>query len=389
MKIALLSREPRNYSSRRLVEACEARGHHVRVLDTMRFSIELEAAQPSLLYRGRTLGHFDAVVPRIGATVTFFGTAVVRQFEQIGVFTLAASHAIAVSRDKLRSLQVLSRHDIGIPPTIFVRSPREVLPAIERLGGAPVIIKVLEGTQGVGVILADTTQTAQAIVETLHSARQNVLIQKFVKESAGRDLRALVVGGRVVAAMRRVAQRGEFRSNIHRGGRSEPVTLAPDYERSAIRAAQIMGLRVAGVDMLESEEGPQIMEVNSSPGLEGIEQATGIDVAGAIAAHIEEEVLFPDIDVKQRLTLEKGYGVTEFHITGDSQLRGKRLDETDLLGRDVRVLSIERGSLTLPNPKAATVLRKGDVLLCYGKLLAIKPFIPRTRSGVRKRTTEG
>ncbi|MBC7172735.1 MAG: 30S ribosomal protein S6--L-glutamate ligase, partial [Polyangiaceae bacterium] len=172
----------------------------------------------------------------------------------------------------------------------------------------------------------------------------------------------------------------------HRGGRTEPVTLPPAYERSAIRAAQIMGLRVAGVDMLESDQGPQIIEVNSSPGLEGIEGATGIDVAGAVIAHIEEEVLFPDIDVKQRLTLEKGYGVTEFHVTADSDLRGKRLNETELLGRDVRVLSIVRGSLTLPNPKGATVLRKGDVLLCYGKLIAIKPFIPRTRKGARKKT---
>ncbi len=389
MKIALLSREPTNYSSRRLVQACEQRGHQVRVLDTMRFSIELEPGQPRLFYRGRALGAFDAVIPRIGSTVTFFGTAVVRQFEQMGVFTLAASHAISASRDKLRALQVLSRHDIGIPPTIFVRSPSEVLPAVDRLGGAPVIIKVLEGTQGVGVILAETEQTAQAIVETLHSARQNVLIQKFVKESAGRDLRALVVGGHVVAAMRRVAQGGEFRSNIHRGGRTEAVTLSSEYERTAIRAAQIMGLRVAGVDMLEADVGPQIMEVNSSPGLEGIEQATGIDVAGAIAEHIEEEVLFPDIDVKQRLTLEKGYGVTEFHITANSDLRGKRLDETELLGRDVRVLSIVRGSLTFPNPKGTTVLKKGDVVLCYGKLLAIKPFIPRTRQGVRRKAGEG
>ncbi len=386
MKVAILSREPDTYRSRRIREACEERGHQVRVFDTLGFSIELEAGQPRLYYRGKTMSQYDAVVPRIGASVTFFGTAVVRQFEQMGVFTLAASHAISVSRDKLRSLQVLSRHDIGIPPTVFVRDRKEVLPAIERLGGAPVIVKLLEGTQGVGVILADTKQTAQAIVETLHSARQNVLIQKFVKESAGRDLRAFVVGGRVVAAMRRVAQGDEFRSNVHRGGRTEAVTLPPAYEKAAIRATQIMGLRVAGVDMLESASGPQIMEVNSSPGLEGIEQATRVDVAGAMVDHIEEEVLFPDIDVKQRLTLEKGYGVTEFHVAADSSLRGKRLAETDLDQREVRVLSIQRGGLTLPNPKGETELRKGDILLCYGKLLAIKPLIPRTRRGRRKKT---
>jgi ribosomal protein S6--L-glutamate ligase len=229
----------------------------------------------------------------------------------------------------------------------------------------------------VGVILADTRRVAQAIVETLQSARQNVLIQRFVAESRGRDIRAFVIGGRVVAAMRRIAQGDEFRSNVHRGGRTEAITLEPDYERTAIRAAQIMGLRVAGVDMLESKDGPLVMEVNSSPGLEGIEAATGVDVAGLVLDHIEEQVLFPEVDIKQRLTLDKGYGVSEFPITPTSELAGKMLSESGLDERDVRVLSIQRGSLVIPNPRGATRLFAGDVVLCFGKLLALKHLIPR------------
>jgi ribosomal protein S6--L-glutamate ligase len=377
MKICILSRE-KNYSTKRLVEAGRTRGHTVYELDTMRFSMMLERGKPQLYYKHQQLGPFDAVIPRVGASITFFGTAVVRQFEQMGVFTLAASHAISVSRDKLRSLQVLSRHDIGLPPTAFVRDPKEVLPAIRRLGGAPVIIKVLEGTQGVGVILADTEKIAQAIVETLQSVRQNVLIQRFVSESRGRDLRAFVVGGRVVAAMRRRAQGDEFRSNIHRGGKAESVQLEPDYARTAVRAAQIMGLRVAGVDMLETQEGPQVMEVNSSPGLQGIEAATGVDVASAIIQHIEDEVEFPDIDLHQRLTLTKGYGVAEVPIAPESSLAGKAIRDSGLADLGIRVLSIQRGQLTYPNPASEEMLLGGDILLCFGKLLALKPFLPKT-----------
>jgi ribosomal protein S6--L-glutamate ligase len=386
MKIAILSREPRSYSTRRLREAGQRRGHKVRVIDTLRLSMSVEGGQPGLFYGDRALGHYDGIVPRIGASITFYGTAVVRQFEQMGVFTLNASHAITVSRDKLRSLQVLSRHDVGIPRTVFVRDKNNIMPAIEWMGGAPVIIKVLEGTQGVGVILAETNKVAQAIIETLHSARQNVLIQRFVAESRGRDIRAFVVGGRVVAAMRRVASGDEFRSNVHRGGRAESASLSPEYERTAIRAAQILGLRVAGVDMLESEEGPQVMEVNSSPGLEGIERATSIDVADIIMEHMEDQVLFPEVDVRQRLTLDKGYGVAEFQVDSDSELRDKTLEEAHLDERDVRVLSIQRGSVTIPNPKGDTRILLGDHLVCYGKLLTLKSLIPTDRTGRRRKT---
>ncbi|MCA9429859.1 MAG: 30S ribosomal protein S6--L-glutamate ligase, partial [Candidatus Omnitrophica bacterium] len=280
MKLAILSRSQRSYSTKRLKQAALQRGHKVRVLDTMKFSIGVESESPELYYRGKPLSTYDAVLPRIGQSITFFGCAVVRQFEQMGVYTANESLAIGRSRDKLRSMQVLSRHEIGIPATAFVRDKNDILPAIERVGGAPVIIKLLEGTQGVGVILADTNKIAEAIIQTLHGTNQNVLIQNFVKESKGKDIRAIVVGDKVIGAMRRRAVGDEFRSNVHRGGTVELVELNEEFEKTAIRAAQIMGLRIAGVDMLEAEEGPQILEVNSSPGLEGIERATQKDIAG-------------------------------------------------------------------------------------------------------------
>ncbi len=297
MKLAILSRAPRSYSTQRLRTAALDRGHTVKVLNTLRFGIDLSGDEPDLQFRGKQLSHYDAILPRIGNSITYFGTAVVRQFEQMDVYTPNTSWGIANSRDKLRATQILSRHQIGMPATTFVQGRGDVIPAIERVGGAPVVIKLLEGTQGIGVILAPDIKVAEAIIETLQSTRQNVLIQRFVKESKGRDIRALVVGDRVVAAMRRVAQGDEFRSNVHRGGSVEPVDLDPAFERAAVRSAQIMGLRVAGVDMLEGNDGPLVMEVNSSPGLEGIERATDLDVAGAIIDYIDNQVAFPEIDV--------------------------------------------------------------------------------------------
>jgi len=384
MKIAILSRSPRSYSTRRLREASLSRGHQVRVLDTLKFAISLEAEEPDLIYAGKRLPSYDGAIPRIGASVTYFGTAVVRQFEQMGVSSVNTATGIANSRDKLRCLQILSRHDVGIPATEFVRGKRDVLPAIERVGGAPVIIKLLEGTQGVGVILADTTKVAEAIVETLQSARQSVLIQKFVAESKGRDVRAFVVGDRVVAAMRRQASGQEFRSNVHRGGRTEAITLDETYERTAIRAAQIMGLRVAGVDMLEAADGPQIMEVNSSPGLEGIEGATNSDVAGAVIEYLTDIVDFPELDIRQRLTVSKGYGVCEIPISEASSLCGKAIADTGLRDQDVAILSLYRGGVIIPNPRATRVIEPGDRMLCYGKLETLRGLIPPKASKRRK-----
>jgi ribosomal protein S6--L-glutamate ligase len=359
-----------------LREAARQRGHDVRVLDTLRFSIMIEHQKPGLFYRHRSLPHIDAVIPRIGASITFFGLALVQQFEQMGVYVVNPALAIARSRDKLRAMQVLSRYDIGLPATALVRDREEILPAIERLGGPPVIIKLIEGTQGIGVILAETTKMAEAIIQTLQVARQNVLIQKFVAESGGRDIRALVVGDKVVAAMRRMARPGEFRSNIHRGATSEPVQLDPAYEATAVRATQIMGLRLAGVDILESNEGPRLLEVNSSPGLEGIEKATQVDIAGAIIEDIQQQVQFPEVDLRQRMRLTGGYGIVEFPVHNMPQLADKALRDTDLTARNIHVMSITRRNAVIPNPKGDEVIREGDVLLCYGELRELRGLIP-------------
>ena len=266
MKLAILSREPNNYSTRRLVEAAKKRGHKVKVLNTLEFALDLEEETPDLFYKQKRIQHFDAVIPRVGASITYYGTAVVRQMQQMDIFSPNSADGILNSRDKLRSFQILSRHKIGIPATVFVRDKKDILPAIERVGGAPIIIKLLEGTQGIGVLLANTLEMATSIIELLQSQKQNVLIQKFVAESKGKDIRAIVVGDQVVAAMRRVAQGQEFRSNVHRGGKTEVVELSDEYKETAIRAAKLMGLGIAGVDMLEGKDGPQIMEINSSPG---------------------------------------------------------------------------------------------------------------------------
>lgn len=390
MKLALLSRNPKLYSTRRLVEAAKARGHKVRTLDTLRFTISLEAEAPDLFYNGKSLSHYDAAIPRIGASITYFGTAVVRQLEQMDVFCANSALGIAHSRDKLRALQILSRHDVGIPPTEFVRRKEDVVPAIERAGGAPVIVKLLEGTQGVGVILAESVKMAESIIETLQSTRQNVLIQKFVAESKGRDVRAFVVGERVVAAMRRTAEGQEFRSNVHRGGRTDAVELSPEFEETAIRAAQIMGLRVAGVDLLEGVDGPLVMEVNSSPGLEGIEAATGVDVAGAIVDYVEDRVLFPDFDIRQRLTLSRGYGVAEIPVPKDSELAGQTIADSGLRERrDITVLTLQRNGTSIANPRPERQIQAGDKLLCFGKLDTMKSLMPkrpkrRTKKRIKK-----
>jgi ribosomal protein S6--L-glutamate ligase len=387
MKLALLSRAPRSYSTQRLKAAAEQRGHVVRVLNTLRFAIDLSGLEPDLQYRGRPLSDYDAILPRIGASITYFGTAVVRQFEQMDVYTPNTANGIANARDKLRATQILSRHNIGMPATAFVRNRADVRPAIERVGGAPVVIKLLEGTQGIGVILAPEVKTAEAIIETLQSTRQNVLIQRFVSESKGRDIRALVVGDRVVAAMRRTAQGDEFRSNVHRGGSVEQVELTPEYEQVAVRSAQIMGLKVAGVDMLEGADGPLVMEVNSSPGLEGIEAATQLDVAGAIVDYLANQVAFPEIDVRQRLSVSTGYGVAEILVHTNGEFVGRSLGETGLWERDITVLTVHRGVTVIPNPRKGVVLEAGDRLLCFGKLEEMRSMIPerrRRRTKVRK-----
>jgi ribosomal protein S6--L-glutamate ligase len=301
MRIVILSRQPSLYSTRVLVEAAHQRSHEVQVLDTLQFDIRLSRRNPELFYQGEPVGRVDAVIPRIGASITYFGTAVVRQFEMLGVYCLNESQAIARSRDKLRCLQLLSRHDIGLPPTVYTRQAEHIPGCIERVEGPPVVVKLLQGTQGVGVVLAESNAAASSVIEAFQGLEQNILIQKFIREANGSDIRALVVGGKVVAAMRRQALAGEFRSNIHRGGTARKVRLSADYRRTAAAAARVLGLTVAGVDMLESNEGPMVMEVNSSPGLEGIQKATEVNVAEAIIEHIERAVgTRPDPEVRKK-----------------------------------------------------------------------------------------
>lgn len=388
MKIGILSCSPKCYSTSRLREAAISRGHSVKVLNTLRMSIDLDKGQPDLFYRGKGLSSYDAIIPRIGSSITYFGTAVVRQLEQMEVYCLNGSGGIANSRDKLRSLQILSKHDIGIPVTEFIKDKKDVLPAIERVGGAPVIIKLLEGTQGVGVILAETTKIAEAIIETLHFTRQNVLIQKFVAESRGRDVRAFVVGDQVIAAVRRVAQGGEFRSNVHRGGQAELIDLPTEYAEVAVRAAQIMDLQVAGIDILEGKDGPLILEVNSSPGLEGIEGATKLDIAGAIIDYTAQHARFPELDIRQKMTVSRGYGVSEIHVPEGSPFVGQTIVGSGLRDKDIVVLSLHRGKKVIPNPRVDRVLEPGDRLLCFGKRESMKDLLPERRRRIRKCRTK-
>ena len=371
-----MSRGPNSYSTRRLKEAALQRDHKVKVLDTLKFAIDLQKGIPDLYYRQKVLSDYDAVLPRIGASITYFGTAIVRQFQEMDVFCANSAHGILNSRDKLRSLQILSRHHIGIPRTTFVKDKKDVIPAIERVGGAPVVIKLIEGTQGIGVLLAESMKVAESIIELLQSQKQNVLVQKFVAESKGKDIRAFVVGDRVVAAMRRIAQGQEFRSNVHRGGIAEAVELTEQYHETAVRSAQILGLQVAGVDMLEGEDGPQVMEVNSSPGLEGIESSTELDVAGAVIDYISAQVDFPEIDIRQRLTVSKGYGVSEIYLPEGSKFIGMTISEVMHAEKDINVLTLYRGYKIIPNPKASRELEADDKLLCFGKLESMREMIP-------------
>lgn len=289
MKIAVLSRNENLYSTRRLVEAGQQRGHDVDVIDTLHCYMDITKSRPTVRYKGEELPYYDAVIPRIGASVTFYGTSVVRQFEMMGTFCVNESVAISRSRDKLRSLQLLSRKGVGLPRTGFASKPDNIKDLIKNVGGAPLVIKLLEGTQGIGVVLADTNKNAESIIEAFMGLKANILVQEFIKEAGGADIRCLIVGGKVVAAMKRQGAEGEFRSNLHRGGSASLIKLTKEERATAVNAAKVMGLNVCGVDILKSNNGPVVMEVNSSPGLEGIEVATGKDVAGLIYAFIESK----------------------------------------------------------------------------------------------------
>jgi len=301
MKIVILSRNPKLYSTRRLVEAGTERGHEVKVVNTLRCYMNIASHKPQVHYDGEVITDVNAVIPRIGASVTFYGCAVLRQFEMQGVFPANESVAITRSRDKLRSLQLMSRDGIGMPVTGFANSPDDIQDLIKMVGGTPLVIKLLEGTQGIGVVLAETKKAAESVIEAFMGLKANIMVQEFIKEAGGADIRCFVIGGKVVAAMQRQAQPGEFRSNLHRGGTATLIKITPAERATAVRAAKVMGLNVAGVDLLRSERGPLVMEVNSSPGLEGIESATGKDVAGMIFNFIEK-------NAKPHKTRTKGKG---------------------------------------------------------------------------------
>ena len=290
MKIAILSRGPKLYSTQSLVNACRARGHEVEVINPLQCYMNITSKKPTVLYKEKVLDYFDAVIPRIGASVTFYGTAVLRQFEMGGVYAANESVAITRSRDKLRSLQIMAKVGIGLPVTGFANSTQMTDKLLEQVGGAPCVIKLLQGTQGKGVVLAESKKAAESVIELISGTKSNYLVQEFIKESGGTDIRCLVVGDKVVAAMKRTGADGDFRSNLHRGGSAEIVKISPIERASAVKAAKAMGLNVAGVDILRSNNGPLVLEVNSSPGLEGIEKATGKDVAGMIIAHIEKAI---------------------------------------------------------------------------------------------------
>ncbi|MGE4545328.1 MAG: 30S ribosomal protein S6--L-glutamate ligase [Pedobacter sp.] len=288
MKIGILSRNPELYSTRKLYEAAVIRGHQARVIDPLLCYMTIASERPTIHYKGDELTGFDAIIPRIGASITFYGTAVVRQFEMMKVYSVNESVAISRSRDKLRSLQLLSRKGIGLPVTGFAHSTKYTQDLISRVGGAPLVVKLLEGTQGIGVVLAETQKAAESVIEAFKGLKEQILVQEFIHEAGAADIRCLVVGDKVVAAMKRQGAEGEFRSNIHRGGKASIIRLSPEERATAVRSARIMGLNVAGVDILQSHRGPIVMEVNSSPGLEGIETATGLDVADKIIQFIEK-----------------------------------------------------------------------------------------------------
>lgn len=298
MRLVMLARNPTLYSHKRIVDAAKARGHTIDVINTLHVHMNITSSKPLLRHGGKTLPVYDAIIPRIGASVTHYGLAVLRQFEMQGVFPLNESVAIGRARDKLRALQLLAREGIGLPITAFAHGPRKADDVIKEVGGTPCVIKLLEGTQGMGVILAETQASARSIIEAFSAANINILVQEYIKEAGGTDVRVLVIGGEVVAAMKRTGKIGDFRSNLHRGGKAETVALSAEEKRTAIRSAEILGLNVCGVDMLRAKRGPVVIEVNASPGIEGIEAATGADIAGAMIRFLERRATPGDTSTK-------------------------------------------------------------------------------------------
>ncbi|MCI5066020.1 RimK family alpha-L-glutamate ligase [bacterium] len=372
MRIGIISSARSSYSTKRFIETGKARGHDIRFVHPGRVSIFLRPEHSDLFVKNVRPRQIDAVIPRVESGSNPLKLAVVRQFEQLGSFSLNPSHAISIAHDKLRTAQVLTRHRIPTPESAWVMNDSEIPKVIEKLGGTPIVIKVLSGSQGAGVMLAESEKVAKAMIEALQLAGHAVLLQKFIKESAGQDIRAFVVGDRVVASMKRVAQGDDFRSNIHKGGTAHPIELDEHTKNVAVRAAHAVGLRIAGVDLIESNNGPLVIELNSSPGLEGIEGATKVDITQEIYEYLEEEVNFSELDLKEQLSVGKGYALLEVSVQENSPFRNHSLRELHFADRGLHLLRLSRSGLTIPFPNAEEVLGLGDVLLFFGKKLDLK-----------------
>jgi ribosomal protein S6--L-glutamate ligase len=371
MRIAILSRGPRLYSTRRLIEEGSKRGQDITVLDPLKFGLTIGTDGVEILHRGEPVS-FDAAIPRIGHSITRHGVALLNQFEQMGLYSANTGDGIRKSRDKLLASQILAKNGIMIPTTAYVRDLYDVETAIERVGGLPCIIKVSEGTQGQGVFLRHTLREAMNLVEALLLTGKAVLIQQYISESHGKDIRALVVGDRVVAAMRRRARGREFRSNFHLNGTIEAVELNEEYVNVARRAARVLGLNIAGVDLLEGADGPLVLEVNSSPGLQGIETASGVNVAGHIIDFLIKDVDFADVDVGQLLRTNLDQGVLSLHLKHHPRLVGRSILELFSFDTDIPVFALARGNDLLWNPDPELQLRFDDVLICYGEFVALR-----------------
>jgi ribosomal protein S6--L-glutamate ligase len=380
LRLAVLSRGPRLYSTRRIVDEAKKRGLEVEVCDPMKFSLVVNDGAVDVLHKGRHFTH-EAVIPRIGHSITQHGVAVLRHIEQLGIWTANTGQGILQSRDKLQASQILARNRIPVPKTVYVRDILDVEQAIETVGGLPVVVKVTQGTQGDGVFLRHTAFEVRNLVQGLLMTGKSVLVQEYIAESHGKDIRALVVGDQVVACMRRRARGREFRSNYHLNGTVEKVELPEGYAEAACRAARVLGLNIAGVDLLEGKDGPLVLEVNSSPGLEGIEKASGVNVAGAIVDYVMEDTAFSEVDIGQLLRTVPGSGVLSLQMRNHPKMVGKRLSD---VFASVPVFALSRGDRLVWNPEADLQLRYDDVLVCYGELTELRSSLRQAMLGVPK-----
>ncbi len=385
LKLAVLSRGPRLYSTRRLVQEAKLRGIDVEVTDPMKFSLFVDDGAIDIQYAGEPFTH-DVVIPRIGHSITKHGVAVLRHMEQLGIWTANTGQGILQSRDKLHASQILARNKIPVPKTTYVRDSIDVEPAIDFVGGLPVVIKVTQGTQGQGVFLRHTVHESRSLIQGLLLTGKSVLVQEYIAESHGKDIRALVVGDRVVAAMRRKARGREFRSNYHLNGTVEKVEISEEFEEQAVRAARVLGLNVAGVDLLEGNNGPLVLEVNSSPGLEGIEKASGVNVAGEIIDYVMSETAFSEVDLDQLLRTVPGSGVLSLQLRNHPMMVGNKISDLFKTSHEIPVFVLSRENKLIWNPEPDVQLRYDDVIICYGELNQLRASLKSAILGVAEQS---